>query len=55
MDDELTVDDMIDGLDLLEDEELDKLRGAIDEEIKDRSADDELFETDEEDEDEEEE
>ena len=52
MDDELTLDDLIDALEDLDDEELDKLRAAIDEEIAERDEPIELDEDEEGDEDE---
>ena len=47
MDDELTLDDLIDALEDLDDEELDKLRVAIDEEIAERDEPIELDEDEE--------
>ena len=51
--DELTLDDLIDALEDLDDEELDKLRAAIDEEINERDEPIELDEDEEQDEEEE--
>lgn len=51
--DELTLDDLIEALEDLDDEELDKLRAAIDEEINERDEPIELDEDEEEDEEEE--